>query len=103
MFLTHHRVPANNLKDPDTTSYHPPTQTEAAQWFKDNLLHIKGYKPEEVAIGDWAEDLPLPLAHKETYRELPVPGEDSFCLEYAWKCEGSTGTFAEESGLGDTE
>lgn len=44
---------------------------------KGHLLHIEGFKPEEVAVGGWAEDLPVPLAHKEAYRELPTPGEDS--------------------------
>ena len=33
---------------------------------KDHLLRIKGFNPEEVAIGDRAEELPVPLAHKET-------------------------------------
>ena len=64
------------------------------------LLHIKGFKPEGVAIGDWAEDLPVSLAHKETYRELSILGEDSFCLEYTWQC-GDLGPFTEDSGLGD--
>ena len=43
-------------------------------------LLIKGFNPEEAVIGEWAEDLPVPLAHKETYRELPILGEGSFCL-----------------------
>lgn len=45
----------------------------------------------------------FPFAHKETYRELPILGEDSFGLEYTWRCKSFIGTFAEDSGLSDAE
>ena len=64
-------------------------------------LHIKGFKPK--GAGDLAEDLPVPLAHKEIHRELPILGEDNFCLEYTWQCKSFIGTFVEGSGLGDAE
>jgi hypothetical protein len=28
---------------------------------------------------------------KPSYRELPIPGEDDFCLEYTWQLEGFSG------------
>ena len=48
-------------------------------------LLIKGFNPEGAVIGECAEDFSAPLAHKETYRELPILGEDYFCLGYTWQ------------------
>ena len=41
-------------------------------------LLIKGFNPEEAVIGKWAEDLPAPLAHKETYRPKLVRKQVEF-------------------------
>jgi hypothetical protein len=50
---------------------------------------ICGRLAKEITLEQCAEDLPEPGANafKETYRELPIPGEDDFCLEYTWKLE----------------
>ena len=57
---------------------------------KDHLLQIKGFKPKEVAIGNWAEDLPVAFADKDTYRELPIPGvcNQLFMSRYMQRTEG---------------
>ena len=68
---------------------------------KDHLLHTNGYKQKEVAIGDWAEDLLLPLARKEAYRELPIPGEDRFARSHPTMRE--LYTFTEDNWLGNAE
>jgi len=55
---------------------------------KDHEIRIKGFN--QVAIGDWNKDLPLPLPFHpmESHRLLPIelpPNEDP--LEFVWACE----------------
>jgi hypothetical protein len=71
--------------------------TLAVDGSEDHLLKIKGFAAEdlakEITLEQCADDLPEPGANafKETYRELPIPGEDDFCLEYTWQLEGFAG------------
>jgi hypothetical protein len=71
--------------------------TLAVDGSEDHLLKIKGFAAEdlakEITLEQCAEDLPEPSANrlKETYRELPIPGEDDFCLEYTWQLEDFAG------------
>ena len=63
----------------------------------------KGFKPEEVAIGDWTEDLPVPLAHKKRPTEsLLFLVKIAFVLNTPGNVR-AIGTFTEDSGLGDVE
>lgn len=64
---------------------------------EDSLLKVKGFEAEdlakEITLNSCAKNLPEPIAYQsgETYRELPIPGEDSFCLEYTWQAENYLG------------
>lgn len=55
---------------------------------EDSLLIVKGFEAEdlvkEITLDCCAENLPKSIAYQsgETYRKLPIPDEDSFCLEY---------------------
>jgi len=56
---------------------------------RDNEIHIKGFTPAEVALGDWSSDLPTPIAHQpaESFRVLPAETEAHDNLHYVWTCE----------------
>ena len=68
-------------------------------------LHIKGFKPEEVAIGDCAKDLRItvPLAHEEIYRESHIPGGDSFLSRIHLEMRGLYRYICGGQWLGDAE
>ena len=57
----------------------------------------KGFKPEEVAIGDRTEDLPVPLAHKKRPTESFL-----FLVKIAFVLN-TPGNVRAIGGLGDVE
>lgn len=54
---------------------------------KDNQIRVKGF--ENINLGDWTEDLPLPLPlyPEESHRSLPQETTSHDALEFVWACE----------------
>ncbi|KAG0125679.1 hypothetical protein HOY82DRAFT_616256 [Tuber indicum] len=54
---------------------------------RDSEIHIKGF--ENIDVGNWMEDVPLPLPFQplESHRSLPLETVHHDALEFVWTCE----------------
>lgn len=70
---------------------------------QDSLLKVKRFEVEdlakEITLGSSTKNLHKPIAYQsgESYRELPILGEESFCLEYTWQAENYLGFLKTET------